>query len=120
MAAATDNISVVVRVMKQKAVYWAPLDPGAFGKPTYDVPIEIDCRWEDVTEEFLNPTGEREMSRSKLMVDRDLELKGMMLLGELDSNVEANPRDNDGAWEIRLFGKTPNFKGNKFLREVYL
>ena len=120
MAAAVDNVGVARRAMKQKAVYWAPLEPDAYGKPTYDDPIEIDCRWEDVQEEFVNPEGDREVSRSKLIVDRDLELKGMMKLGELDSNTEDDPKQEDDAWEIRLFMKTPNFKGTKFLREVYL
>jgi hypothetical protein len=121
MAAATDNITTATKVMKQKAVYWAPSGVDEFGKPEYDTPEEIDCRWEDKQEEFITPNGEREISHAKLIVDRDLLKKGVMWLGELDDVTdEDNPKNNDGAWEIRAFMKTPNFKGTAFLREVYL
>ena len=55
MAAATDNIGIAKRAMKQKAMYWAPLELDDYGKPTYSDPIEIDCRWEDKVEEFIEP-----------------------------------------------------------------
>ena len=121
MAAATDNISVATRAMKQAAVWWTSDGVDDFGQPTYGDPVEINCRWEVVNEEFISPTGDRELSKAKLIVDRDIEVKDILMLGDLDSLVdEDNPRDNDGAWEVRSFRKTPNFRGNKYLREVYL
>ena len=121
MSAATDNVGVAKRCMKQKAVYWAPVELDEFGKPGWDDPIEIDCRWEDVTEEIIAPDGERVLTRAKLIVDRDLEIKGVMWLGELDDVIdEDNPKDNDDAWEIIQVMKTPDFKGRKYLREAYL
>jgi len=119
--AATDNISVAKRAMKQTAVYWAPGAPNDFGKPTYDEPVEIDCRWSEAQEEIILPNGDREMSQAKLIVDRDLVTKGVLMLGTLDDVVDSdNPKNNSGAWEILLFRKTPNFKGTKFIRNAYL
>ena len=119
--AATDNIRVAQRAMKQAAVYWAVRGLDDFGRPTYEYPIEIDCRWEDTVEEFVTPEGDQEVSKAKLIVDRDLVLKGVVFLGELDSTVDVDdPKANDGAWEIRSVLQTPDFKGRRFLREVYL
>ena len=121
MPAATDNISVANRAMKQEAVYWPPDTLDEFGRPSWGTPEEISCRWEDVTEEFIDPNGDRQISKSKLIVDRDLLIKGLLKLGELDSTVDQDdPKDNEDVWEIRLFSKIPDFKGRKYLREVYL
>jgi hypothetical protein len=118
---ADDNVRVAVRTMQQTAVYWARTGMDSYGKPTYDDPTTIACRWDDVQEEFIAPNGDRELSKARLIVDRDLTIKGVLLLGDLDSIVDDDdPKDNDGAWEIRGTKKTPNFKGTKYLREVYL
>ena len=120
MVTATDNIGVAVRAMKQAAVWWTSSGVDEFGQPAYGSPEEIVCRWEVVNEEFIDPNGDREVSKAKLMVDRDIEVKDILLLADLDSLVDEDvPRDNDGAWEVRGFKKTTNFKGTKFLREVY-
>ena len=121
MAAATDNMKIATKVMKQTAVYWEPNGVDEFGKPEWTDPVEISCRWEDKQQEFINANGETQISSSVLFVDRDLELKGVLLLGELDSLVdEDDPKLNDGAWEILQTGKLPDFKGKKYLRTVYL
>jgi len=122
MAAATDNVRVAVRTMKQDAVYWAPLSElTEFGKPDWEAGIEIKCRWEDVVKEIIAPNGETVLSNSTLIVDRDLKVKGVLMLGDLDSTVDDDdPKENDGAFEIIQIGKTPDFKGRKFLREAYL
>lgn len=119
--AADDNVRVAIRTMKGTAVYWGFAGLDAFGKPTYEDPVVIACRWDDVQEEFIGPNGDREVSTARLIVDRDLEVKGVLYQGTLSSTVDADdPKDNDGAWEIRLFRKTPDFKGGKYLREAYL
>jgi len=122
MAAATDNIGIAVKTMRQTAVYWAPTGShDANGQPTYETPEEISCRWDDVAEEFITATGSRELSRAQLIVDRDLEVTGMILLGTLGSSIDqADPHANVGAWEIRQTAKTPSLRGTKYLREAIL
>ena len=117
---ADDNIAVAIRAMKQVAVWWESSGIDEFGKPSYAAPVEIECRWDDAVEEFVGSNGDREISRSKLIVDRDLKVKDKLKLGALSIAIEGNPDDNEDAWEIRLFKKTPDFKGRKYLREVYL
>ena len=119
MAAATDNIRLAVKVMNQTAVYWPPEEPGRYGRPTYGTAIEIACRWDDVQKEFISARGDQEVSLAELIVDRDLEVKGVLMLGVLSDVVDLDdPKSNEGAWEIRMIGKTPDKKARKFLREA--
>jgi len=118
---ADDNVAVAIRTMKQTATYWAMEGLDEFGKPTWDDPVAIKCRWDMVQEEFVGPNGDREMSKARLMVDRDLTIKGVLILSTVEDVEDSDdPKDNEGAWEIRQFMKSPDFKGRKYLREVYL
>lgn len=121
MPAATDNVGVAKRTMKGTAVYWPPAELDEFGKPTWGDPEEISCRWDDDQEEFIDTNGDRQMSMAQLIVDRDLELQGVIFQGTISDLTDPNdPKKNEGAWEIRKVMKTPDFKGKKYLREVYL
>lgn len=105
------------------AVYWAPADVphDDYGKPAYSEPIEIKCRWEEIAEEFLDTQGERQVSKAKIYVDRDVKIGGVLLSGTLDSDVdEDSPKQNEGAWEIRGFSKLPNLKVTEYVRLAYL
>ena len=121
-------MSIITRMLKQTCVYWplASAESGGlayddYGQPVVTDPIEITCRWEDVNEEFLDATGTKQMSRAVVYVDRDVSLGGILMLGELtDITDEDNPKENDGAWEIRKFDKLPNFRATEYLRTAYL
>jgi len=120
-SAATDNVRGAVKAMNQKAVYWEPAGPDEFGKPTWEDPVEIDCRWTDKQEEFINPSGDRQMSQAKLIVDRDILVQGVLWLGLLINVVDTDdPKNNNNAWEILLYSKLPDKKGTRFLRQAYL
>ena len=121
-------MSLIKRMRKQKAVYWAlgstdsgGVDADLYGKPMYATPVEIDCRWEDTSEEFLAPDGSTQMSRSVVFVDREMKLGEVLLLGELTDSVnQLDPKSNNGAWEIRRFESTPNLRNTEQLRVAYL
>jgi len=114
---------IISKMLKQKAVYWelSSVEFDNYGQPIPSTPIEIDVRWEDVSEEFLDANGTMQLSKAKVYVDRDVELGGVLMLGELDSSVdEDNPKENENAWEIRRFEKLPTLKATQFLRTCYL
>lgn len=114
-------MGIITRMLKQTAVYWAPLGVDEFGQPTWDTPVEVAVRWEDRAEEFLNQEGDRQMSRSVVYVGQDVEVNGVLLLGELTSSVDQDdPKSNTGAWEIRRFEKLPNLRVTEYLRTVFL
>ena len=114
-------MSIITRMRRQKAVWWSKSNVDDYGRPTWNTPVEIDCRWEDAAQEFVKEDGEVNFSRSIVYVDRDMEVGDVLLLGELDSGVdEADPKNNNGAWEVSRFEKTPNLKATEFLRVCYL
>jgi len=119
---ADDNVVVAIRTMKTTAVYWAVGDVDEFGQPTsYSDAVLITCRWDIVREEFIGPSNGRELSNARLIVDRDITIKSVVMLGTLADVTNADdPKENAGAWEVRTFEKTADFKGSRYLREVYL
>ena len=114
------NARVLKRMMKQKAVYWAaPVNDG-YGGFAYDVPVEIDCRWEEKQEKFTDINGEDHLSQAVIYVNSDVIIGGqlsLMLLADLSSS--SMPEDNDG-FEIKAFSKVPGLKADSFLRKIWL
>lgn len=104
-------------MLKQKAVYWAFSTYDNYGRPAWSDAVEIDCRWEDVHEEFMAADGSALISSAKVYVDRDIQEGSLLLLSELDSSIDTdNPRDNVGAREVKRFEKLPNLKNTEYLR----
>ena len=125
-----DNI-FMEDALNQRAVYWHPLGEDNEGQQELDDPIEIVCRWEQVSETFLEKkSGNPQVSRSKVMVDRDLKELGVLWLppdaetlgegGALAALTSDVAFQNDGAYEIRRFDKLPTFDGDEFVRTAYL
>ena len=114
-------MGIITRMMKQTAVYWAPSTIDEFGKFTWAEPVEIVCRWEDVAEEYIDAEGDRQLSSAKVYVGEDVEVGGVLFLGEItDIESGGDPKDNDGAWEIRKFAQLPNLKNTETLRTAFL
>ncbi len=122
-------MSLITRMRKQTAVYWALLgedsagvvDYDDHGQPQYTDPVEIECRWESVTVEFLDAQGTRQLSNAVVYPGEDLDLGGVLMLGELtDITDDDIPKENDDAWEIRKFEKLPTLRNTEILRTVYL
>lgn len=121
-------MSIISRMRKQIAVYWALAasesageDWDDMGQPQWATPVEIECRWEDDQVEFISKDGSKLVSRSVVYVDRDVNIGGVLMLGELvDVVEEENVLENDGAWEIRGYSKIPSLKATEFLRTAYL
>jgi len=121
-------MAIITKMLKQTCVYWALAsgdDVGTddFGQPivTASVPVEIQCRWEDDNVEFIAADGTKMVSRAIVYVDQDVDVGGILMLGTEDDITDAvNIKENAGAWEIKAFGKLPNFKATEYLRTAYL
>jgi hypothetical protein len=113
---------------KQSAVYWplGGIDSGGtdfdeYGVPQYSTPVQIRCRWVDTSEVFLNAMGEQQVSHAKVYVDRDVVVRGVLMLGTLADVTDVDdPKSNDNAWEIQRFEKLPNLRNTENLRTVFL
>ena len=94
----------------QTAVYWGNPIPAGTGGYTYDNPIEIAVRWDDVSEKIAMDNGEEKLSRAMVTVTQDVDLGGLLFLGtlaDLDSGEEGNPETIAKAYEIIKFDKIP-------------
>jgi hypothetical protein len=111
-------MSLVVRMRRQTAVYWAlasnesgGLDQDQYGRPGYTDPVEIDCRWEDTVTEYVRKDGSTQTSGTRVFVDRDMKVGELLMLGTLDDVLDLeDPRANDNFFEIKGFQKTPDLK----------
>jgi len=118
-------MSIITRMLKEKAAYWAPSDGlDEFGRVETEEPILISCRWEEVSELFLDDNGNEVLSNAKVYVGQDLESRGYVKklgiggdLTALDSTVW---HKNNGVFVIRKFNNLPKIRYNEFLRWIML
>ena len=122
-------MSIITRMRKQVCVYWGlASDESAgvafddYGQPILTDPVELDCRWEDVSEEFIAADGTRQFSNAKVYVEQDVDVGGVLMLGTIEADItdSSNVKENEGAWEIKRFDKLPTFKATEFLRTAFL
>ncbi len=98
--------------IRQKVVYWPPIGRNSFGELQVGSPTEIDARWEDINERFLDLEGEERVSNSIIFTDRDVEISGMLRLGGLAS-APADPKLDNDSWEIRRVDEIPNLRATQ-------
>lgn len=114
-------MSLLTRMLKQTAVYWAPHGFGPDGQPEYEPPIEIKVRWEDVHEVFVDNQGNDIVSNSVVYVGEDVKPQGALWLGKLNElDSQTVPTENEGAYAIRKFEKIPDLRARKYLRIAVL
>ena len=121
-------MGVITKVLKQTCVWWdvttstsGGIGRDANGQPILTSPVEISCRWTDKTQEYIDSTGAKQMSHTGVMVDRDVTIGGVLMLGELTDIINAvNVKENDNAWEIKSFKKVSNFRNTEYFRKALL
>lgn len=113
-------MSIITKMRKQTAVYWqqaAGVDD--YGRASFEDPVEITCRWEDVREEYIDENNERQLSKSVIYVDRVMKIGDWLFLGDLSDLSDSEvPESNEGAIEVKYFGKLPNLKNTEYLLTV--
>src|SRR5690554_523382 len=113
-------MGIITRMRKQKAVYWEPTGRvDRNGNPVFEDPVEIDCRWEDVSELFLDENGNQQVSKAKVYVDRDVKLRGYLKLGEI-YGISEGPLKYSDVHTIRRFERLPNLRNTETLRTAIL
>jgi hypothetical protein len=102
---------------RQKAVWWNRLAPDSYGKHAYDVPVEIECRWEDVGTESRSTTlpAERATASCTVYVDRVMKPGDKLKRGALDSTTAIDPELDTLALVIVTFEQLPDFKARETL-----
>jgi len=114
-------MSIIVKMRRQRAVWWQRnAQADQYGSYSFAAPVEILCRWDDVSQEFLAADGEKRSSRSMVYTDRVMLPGDRLMLGELDSNTPTDPLSVTNTFEVRRFDKTPNLRATETLFTAYL
>ena len=114
-------MSVIRKMRRQAAVYWAPLGLDAYGRPGLALPVQLSCRWDDVMEEYLDKDGNTQISNAIVYPEIAPLLGGVLwkgLLSQLTDTV--NPFNNLGAWVINKVQQIPNFRNTEVLNMVHV
>jgi len=116
--------SIIDRMLKQTAVFWALTGSDGRGGLTFAAPIEVKVRWELKNEFFVDNEGNEILSEAVVYVDRITREGGWLFEGELadiDSSVdETVPQKVSESKQIKKFHKLPNFEASKFLNTAIL
>lgn len=114
-------MSLIVKMLRQQAVYWPLLRLDATGAAVCGEPVQIKVRWEGGFQQVLNAQGELSMAKAKIYVDRDVTVGGFLRLGVLqDTDYNLNPALVPGAERVIAFNSLPNMKATLFLRMAFL
>lgn len=113
-------MSLIKRMRRQTAVYWKRTTPDHYANFSYAEPVEITCRWEDVTLEVRGDEVEATNFSSRVYVDRVMNLGDVLMLGALESDTPEDPKGLESAKAIQRFEALPNLKNRETLYTAYL
>ena len=113
-------MSIIVKMRRQKAVYWVPGKRLPDGRATWADPVVIDCRWQEDNQVYRGTDGDEHVAAATVYTDRDVELDGALLLSDTAPTTDKNDPLKHGALLIKQFGKIPNLKNTQVLRTAYL
>lgn len=100
------------------ATYWAPSTLNEYGEQSFIAPTQISVRWQSKLELIIDrETGKEIISKAIIYLNQDVTENGFLYLGV---SSESNPKSEDASFLIRRVDKTPNLKGTKYTRKVWL
>lgn len=103
--------SFIKKVCVQDAIYWEYDGPDGMGGAEFKDPVEIKVRWDEGTEIVSDSDGREFVSNAQVIVTRDIKEQSYLCLGLLDSLPKnPEPRNTDGAYEIKSMDRHPLFK----------
>jgi len=81
---------------KQPIVYWGnPVNNGTGGF-TYDDPVQIYGRWEELNEVLMGSDGKELVSQARVFLTQEVDEDGCMWLGAL-TDLDSAPEPNDSS-----------------------
>lgn len=108
-------MGIITKMRKQTAIYWTATGKDGRGARTFAAPVEVDCRWDEVSDIFQTQEEQDLVSNAVVYPDRDMSVGDYLKLGELDSTTPSNPTMDDDAYPIRKWEKI-----RKLRQEIYL
>ena len=110
----------IKRHLNQTLVLWVRGANDGYGGYTYSDPVEVDCRWSEVQERFINGAREEKISNAIVQIDQDINLGDMIYLGTLNDLDSADGPGDVQSYPVQAYKKIPNLKGSQFIRKVFI
>ena len=86
-------MSYITRNLLQTLTYWGTPVSNGRGGFTYDAPVNIDGRWEDRQELFIDGNKRDVRSQAVAFVDQDVDVDGYLALGDWTDSAYDDPVD---------------------------
>lgn len=102
---------------RQTLTYWAPAINDGLGSSSFDAPVVAQCRWQDYVRTMIDVNGDEFTSESIVYPAIEVVVGGFLALR---AHADANPKDVEGAREIRQIYDTPSLRGTARLIKAYL
>ena len=113
-------MSFITKNHNQLITYWAKTSTkDKFGNPTWNSPVILRGRWEDINELFVDIDGNEVVANAKIFLGVDV-VVGDYLMNRVFESGETDPTVTGGAFRIRKFQKTPDLKGRQFERVAFV
>jgi hypothetical protein len=107
--------------MIHDVVYWSRTGTDSTGRPVYADPIQLKCRWDDVTSQQTNAAGDLYQSRASVIVPQDMKLSDRLKKGLLASLLPGTrPEQQPGSYEIQSWESSDSPDGEDFIKVAYL
>jgi hypothetical protein len=104
--------------LNQVCTYWEPSGGSdLYGKPLWNTPVELKCRWENNQTQIMAKTGQEVVSKARVYLAQPVSVDGYLFLG---TSEETDPTTVVGAESIQNVGTTPDLRNLKQLTTVYL
>lgn len=114
-------MSIITRMRKHRAVWFKSSGISQNGQETFDGPVEIRCRWDDVAETYTLPDGNEAVSKSIVYVDRVMSVNDILVRGPLTEDIDkSDPLNNKMVSRIRQFSQIDNLRATKTLYTAML
>lgn len=99
------------RYYRQTITYWAPNSVDGYGAPIFGSPIKFLGRWEEHSEDVIDPRGETVKTNSMVNYPQDLNIihEGYLALGDFTQSPD--PRKVATANKIQFLTQVPDLRG---------
>ena len=104
-------MALLDRIRIHKCVYWRPSGFDEYGDQAFDIPEELDVRWDEKQEHAIDETGKPTLYMATIISAVGLEKGGYLLRGEKSQLEQPLPPPQE-ARRIQATEQADTIRGN--------
>ena len=110
-------MSILTSNFKQAVTHWDRGAPDGFGGFAFAAPVKIIARWEERAEIITDDFGNEFTSNARVFLPIDVKIGNYLFLG---ISTATDPRNIEGAFEVKQFRKLPDLFDSLYERRALL